>query len=137
MPQSKVLIVDDDANSRAVLCDVLASEPYTLLEARNGREALEMADREVPDLILIDIMMPDMDGEAVLRSLKENVKTVDIPVILVTALDIFTTQVCESLGDGAVDHVCKPFVGEVVRARVRAACRSRTTSIAGNRSTLA
>jgi DNA-binding response OmpR family regulator len=135
MPLSKVLIVDDDANSRAVLRDVLASEPYSFCEACSGREAIEIAERELPDLILLDIMMPDMDGEAVLRYLKGNAKTQEIPVILVTALDIFNTQVCESLGDGAVDHVCKPYSGEVVRARVRAACRSRTSSVAGSRLT--
>jgi DNA-binding response OmpR family regulator len=126
MPQPKVLIVDDDPNSRAVLGDALASEPYTLLEACNGEEALDIILRETPDLILLDMMMPNIDGNGVLRTLRDRRKTRPIPVILVTALDILNTQVCEALGDDAVDHICKPFSGAVVRARVRAALRSHT-----------
>ena len=65
------MIVDDDVNSRAVLCDVLGGEPYTLLEAADGQRALELANNELPDLILLDIMMPGMDGNLILHKLKE------------------------------------------------------------------
>jgi DNA-binding response OmpR family regulator len=129
MSQPIVLIVDDDPNSRAVLCDVLASEPYTLIEACNGQEALEIIDRDSPDLILLDMMMPNTDGNGVLRAIRERREKQPIPVILVTALDILNTQVCEALGDDAVDHICKPFSGVVVRARVRAALRAHTLSV--------
>lgn len=128
MSQPIVLIVDDDPNSRAVLCDALASEPYTILEACNGQEALDVINRDTPDLILLDMMMPDLDGNGVLRALRERRKNRPIPVVLVTALDILNTQVCEALGDDAVDHICKPFSGAVVRARVRAALRSQAAS---------
>ncbi len=124
MPQPTVMIVDDDANSRAVLCDVLGGEPYTLLEAGDGQHALELANNELPDLILLDIMMPGMDGNLVLHKLKEQEKTRSIPVIMVTALNL-DTQVSVCLDDGAVDHICKPFSSMVVRSRVRAALRSR------------
>ena len=132
MPQPKVLIVDDDADSRAVLCDALGSESYTLLEAANGQQALQLADSELPDLILLDIMMSGMDGDLVLRKLKEQGKTCAIPVIMVTALNT-DTQVAVCLNDGAVDHICKPFSNIVVRARVRAALRSRALA-AGDKS---
>lgn len=125
MSQPKILIVDDDANSRAVLCDALAGEPYTLLESPDGAQAIQMACRESPDLILLDIMMPGCDGDLVLRRLKEQEETRNIPVIMVTALDIMEAQVCESLGSGAADHIRKPFSSVVVRARVRAALRFR------------
>jgi len=107
-----------------VLCDALSSEPYTLLEAGNGQQALEIADSELPDLILLDVMMPGMDGNLVLLKLKEQEKTRSIPVILVTALDLMNTQACECLGDGAMDHICKPFSSRVVRSRVRAVLHS-------------
>jgi len=124
MPQPKVMIVDDDANSRAVLCDVLGGEPYTLLEAANGQQALELANREAPDLILLDVLMPDMDGLGVLHKLKEQENTRSIPVIMVTALNL-DSQVSVCLDGGAADHICKPFSSIVVRSRVRAALRSR------------
>jgi DNA-binding response OmpR family regulator len=128
MSLPRILIVDDDANSRAVLCDALAGEPYAFVEACNGQQALQIINNTPPDLILLDIMMPDMDGNEVLRELRELRKTNPIPVILVTALDILNGQVCEALGENALDHICKPFSGLVVRSRVRAALRSRTGS---------
>jgi len=128
MLQPKVLIVDDDASIRTVLRDVLSGEPYTLLEAADGQQALQLADSEQPDLILLDIMMPGMDGDLILRKLKEQEKTRSIPVIMVTALNL-DTQISTCLDDGAVDHIGKPFSGMVVRSRVRAALRSRGSHI--------
>ena len=126
-----VIIVDDDANSRAVLCDVLGGEPYTLLEAVDGQDALELANREMPDLILLDVLMPGMDGLGVLHRLKEQEKTRSIPVIMITALNL-DAQVSVCLDGGAADHICKPFSGIVVRSRVRAALRSRALAAGYN-----
>ena len=124
MPQAKVMIVDDDEHIREVLSDVLSGEPYAILEADDGQQALELAGKELPDLILLDIMMPGMDGSLILRKLKKDEKTCDIPVIVITALNL-DTQISACLDDGAVDHICKPFSSMVVRSRVRAALRSR------------
>ena len=124
MFQPKVMIVDDDENIRAVLRDVLSDEPYTLLEAADGQHALQLANKEQPDLILLDIMLPGMDGNLILRKLKKQEKTRSIAVIMVTALNL-DTQISACLDDGAVDHICKPFSSMVVRSRVRAALRSR------------
>jgi CheY-like chemotaxis protein/MinD-like ATPase involved in chromosome partitioning or flagellar assembly len=126
MTAAKVLIVDDDATNREVLYDVLDDEPYTLLIAVDGQSALDMVAAELPDLILLDVMMPGLDGMAVLRKLQEQKHTRKIPVIMVTALDQ-DSQVCECLEAGATDHIIKPFSPTVVRARVKAALRSRAT----------
>jgi signal transduction histidine kinase len=125
------MIVDDDANSRAVLRDVLGGEPYTLLEAADGQQALELANKELPDLILLDIMMPGIDGIGVLHKLKEQEKTRAIPVIMVTVFRL-DSQVSACLDDGAVDHICKPFSSLVVCSRVRAALRSRSQAETAN-----
>ncbi|MBN2217940.1 MAG: response regulator [Pirellulales bacterium] len=127
MSQAKVLIVDDNAHVRAVLRDVLGGEPYALLEAADGEQALQLADEQQPDLILLDIMMPGIEGDIVLRKLKERENTRSIPVIMVTALDS-DEQVAVCLDDGAADHIGKPFSSMVLRSRVRAALRDRVMS---------
>lgn len=119
----RLLIVDDDAHCQDVLSDTLESEDYSLHKANDGQQALEMTERHQPSLILLDISMPGMDGMEVLRRLKANEKTQQIPVIMVTALDT-EAQIAACLEYGAVDHVVKPFSNTVVRARVRAALRS-------------
>lgn len=129
MFQPKVLIVDDNAHVRAVLRDVLGGEPYALLEAADGEQALQLADEQQPDLILLDIMMPGIEGDIVLRKLKERENTRSIPVIMVTALDS-DEQVAVCLDDGATDHIGKPFSSLVLRSRVRAALRARAMSAA-------
>jgi pilus assembly protein CpaE len=131
MDQPKVLIVDDDDNSRSVLCDALGSEPYRFLEAVDGHQALNIANEELPDLILLDVLMPGMDGLATLRQLKAQEKTRHIPVIMVTALNM-DSQISQCLDGGAIDHIVKPFSGLVVRARVRAALRNHPSSAAEN-----
>jgi CheY-like chemotaxis protein/MinD-like ATPase involved in chromosome partitioning or flagellar assembly len=123
MDQPKVLIVDDDDNNRGVLCDALGGEPYRLLEAADGQQALDIVDKELPDLILLDVLMPGVDGLATLRKLKSQGRTRNIPVIMVTALNM-DSQISLCLDGGAIDHIVKPFSGLVVRARVRAALRN-------------
>jgi pilus assembly protein CpaE len=125
MRQPKILIVDDDENNRTLLSDTLAGEHYTLLEAVNGNDALKVAEKEMPDLILLDIIMPGLDGITVIRKLKEEEKTRHIPIIVVSALNL-DTQVTICLDEGAIDHISKPFSNIVVRARVRAALRTQS-----------
>ena len=86
---SKVLIVDDTAEARRLILRIMQSQGnYTLMEASNGREALELTSRQHPDLIILDLMMPEMDGFAVLDQLKANPDTASIPVIVVTAKEL-------------------------------------------------
>ncbi len=113
-----VLIVDDQAANIQALGNLLR-EDYHVLEASNGPRALELAKGEkVPDLILMDILMPDMDGYQVCRRLKADERTCSIPVIFVTATDQDRDEeLCFRLG--AVDYITKPFNPLIVRARVR------------------
>lgn len=124
MQQARILIVDDDANSRTVLADALGGESYVLSEAVDGIQAVELAKENPPDLVLLDILMPKIDGIVTLQKLKADARTRHIPVIMVTALNK-DTQVSVCLDEGAIDHIPKPFSGLVARARVRAALHNR------------
>ena len=112
----KVLIVDDDAINRQVLADLLKPD-YTVLLAKNGVQTLERAARHLPDLILLDVMMPDMDGYDVLRRLRADPQTKHIAVIFISGLDRPEDE-ATGLKMGAADYIAKPFNTTVVMARV-------------------
>lgn len=113
-----LLIVDDEPANIQVLARLMR-EDYRVLVAGTGAKALELAGGEVtPDLIILDIQMPDLDGFAVCRELKSDPRTSAIPVIFVTGRDS-TDDEMEGFRLGAVDYVSKPFQPELVRARVR------------------
>jgi putative two-component system response regulator len=114
-----LLIVDDSPGNLSVLGEVLAPY-YTVRAANSGERALRIARSEPhPDLILLDIMMPDMDGYSVLEKLREDPRTESIPVIFVTALDSVLDEE-KGLVLGASDYITKPFHPAIVLARVRA-----------------
>ncbi|NTV94473.1 MAG: diguanylate cyclase [Thiobacillus sp.] len=112
-----LLIVDDERQNRALLTELLKDE-YRLILAKNGVQALERAAEHKPDLILLDVLMPEMDGYTVIRRLKNDESTRDIPVIFVSALDSAESEE-RGLELGAVDYISKPFRPSIVRARVR------------------
>ena len=112
----KVLVADDDAINREVLGELLKPE-YTVLLARNGAQTLERAARHLPDLILLDVMMPDMDGYEVLRRLRADPQTAHISVIFISGLDRPEDE-ASGLKMGASDYIVKPFNQTVVMARV-------------------
>ena len=112
----KVLVADDDAINREVLGDLLKPE-YTVLLAKNGAQTLERAARHAPDLILLDVMMPDMDGYEVLRQLRADPQTEHIAVIFISGLDRPEDE-ANGLKMGASDYIVKPFNPTVVMARV-------------------
>ncbi|CAH0178283.1 Phytochrome-like protein cph2 [Massilia sp. Bi118] len=112
----KVLIADDDPISRQVLADLLKPE-YTVLLAKNGEQALERAQRHAPDLVLLDVMMPDMDGYEVLRRLRADPQTAHITVIFVSGLNRPEDE-ANGLKLGAADYIAKPYNATVVMARV-------------------
>lgn len=103
-----VLVVDDDPIMHQVLQHYLQRQGYRLLNAKGGHEALEIATRLLPDLILLDVSMPDMSGLTALRHLKENQKTRATPVIVITAQADRATHV-ESEISGAAAFLTKPF----------------------------
>jgi len=119
---STVLIVDDNAASRDTLEAILASENYNLQMAEDGLQALEKADALHPDLILLDVMMPGMDGFEVCRRLRSSPVLAEIPIILLTALDDTASRL-EGIEAGADDFISKPFDRQELRARVRTITR--------------
>ena len=118
----QVLLVDDNPTNLQVLYKTLENSGYTLLAARDGEQALSIAEKALPSLLLLDIMMPGMDGFEVCRRLKANPETRGIPVIFLSALTDTDAKV-EGFSLGAVDYISKPFQAEEVRARVRTQLR--------------
>jgi putative two-component system response regulator len=112
-----ILAVDDESTNLQLLRQIL-QDRYSLLFAKDGPRALELAAKEQPDLILLDVMMPDMTGYEVCRRLKADPATEAIPVIFVTALTDITDEV-DGFEAGAVDYITKPVSPAVVKARVR------------------
>ena len=115
--KNSILIIDDSEVSIMALKDILESD-YIVHIAKNGRLGLEVAERELPDAILLDIIMPEVDGYGVLVALKKNRKTSNIPVILISSLDDMRNEQ-KGFILGAADYVSKPFSPTVVKHRVQ------------------
>ena len=112
-----VLIVDDENMNMFALTHMLRPE-YTVYAAKNGQSAIRIAKKQLPDVILLDILMPDMDGYEVLSLLKSDEETRKIPVIFVTGL-INPEDEKKGLEMGAADYISKPFDAENVRMKVQ------------------
>ena len=119
-----VLIIDDNNGMRAYLRSIL-KDKYNVSEAADGKQGLEKACREIPKLIICDVMMPVMDGLEFTRQLKQNMATSHIPVILLTACSL-SEQREEGYGTGADSYLTKPFSGSVLLSRVDNLLRNRT-----------
>lgn len=113
----KILVVDDSKLDTRVLVDILKDE-YEMISALSGEEGLKLAINEKPLLILLDIVMPGMDGFQILEKLKQKDETKDIPVVFLTALSDEATEE-KGFMKGAMDYIKKPFNAHIVRARVR------------------
>lgn len=122
---SVVLLVDDEPSNLKVLSDALSGQGLSLGVATNGERALEQAKRRPPDLILLDVLMPVMDGFEVCRRLKSDPSTESIPIIFMTSLHESTDRV-RAFDLGAVDYLTKPIYQEELRARVRTQLHLRT-----------
>jgi signal transduction histidine kinase len=119
---AKILIVDDSLENLRLMQALLAAQGYEILLAQSGEEALATIPAERPDVILLDVLMPGMDGLEVCRRLKANPEVQAIPVILVTSNDR-SEDIIQGLDSGADDYVTKPFHREVLAARVRSMVR--------------
>ena len=121
---AKILVVDDDAAARETVEALLLPNGYHLLFADSGSRALTMLEAESVDLVLCDVMMPDMSGFEVCRRTKDHDQWCLIPVVLITALD-GNEDIVEGLESGAEEFLSKPVSGIVLRARVRSMLRVR------------
>ena len=113
----KILIVDDVMSNVLLLKVLLTNEKFAIATASNGRQALEQVEKENPDLVLLDVMMPDMSGFEVAQHLKSNPNTADIPIIFLTALNS-TADIVKGFQVGANDFISKPFNKEELIIRV-------------------
>ena len=115
--EDKILIVDDVMSNVLLLKVLLTNEKFAIATASNGRQALEQVEKENPDLVLLDVMMPDMSGFEVAQHLKSNPNTADIPIIFLTALNS-TADIVKGFQVGANDFISKPFNKEELIIRV-------------------
>ncbi|MCF8129170.1 MAG: response regulator [Deltaproteobacteria bacterium] len=113
-----ILVVDDTKENLRILADALGEEGYKVRPALSGRMALEAARKELPDLILLDILMPGMDGYEVCETLKADQALKDVPVIFISALNEVGDKM-KGFSAGGVDYISKPFRTEEVLARVK------------------
>jgi DNA-binding response OmpR family regulator len=121
---TRILAVEDDERIRAAVKLALEDEGWTVVEAANGEDALTRFQQEPADVVLIDIMLPGIDGFEVCRSIR---RTSDVPIVMVTARDD-THDVVAGLEAGADDYLTKPFAPKELSARIRALLRRARTS---------
>jgi len=115
--KNSVLIVDDEKLNIIALTHILHKE-YSVHAVIDSREAVEVAEEDMPDVILLDVLMPEMDGYAVIAALKKSEKARDIPVIFITGLDSIDSEE-KGLALGAADYITRPFSPAIVKLRIR------------------
>lgn len=120
--ESTILIVDDELYGRDTLSSLLMGFGYKLLIASNGPDALDLAHAHLPDLVLLDVMMPEMDGFQVCQAMRSDPRLADVPIIMVTALDKREARL-QGIQSGADDFIVKPFDRMELQARVRTITR--------------
>ena len=115
--KNRVLIVDDEPGNIKILSSILAGD-YELSAASSGAQALQVAAAQLPDIVLLDMVMAEMDGIQVCKALKADARTRDIPVIFVTSMSDAAYEE-RGLDAGAVDYISKPISPPIVKARVK------------------
>ncbi|WP_413199791.1 response regulator [Nostoc piscinale] len=128
IPNNSILVVDDVPINIKILLEILTQAGYRVSVAKNGKSALEKVEEAIPNLILLDVMMPGMDGFETCRILKANPKTKDIPIIFMTALSEPVNKI-KGLQLGAVDYITKPIEHEEVLARINVHLELRRTQL--------
>ncbi len=118
MRRAKILVIDDETGILDIVATNLEAAGYEVLTFANGAGGLELATSESPELIILDIMMPEMDGWEVLRRLEKDPLTAGLPVIMLTA-KVDDVDVLEGLEHGAVEYITKPFFPENLIASVK------------------
>ena len=126
-----ILIIEDDSDIRTIIAFNLKKESFNSIEANNGEIGLEKARQIVPDLILIDIMLPGIQGLDVCRIIKSDNNTKNIPIILISALGQ-EENIVNGLEAGADDYITKPFSNKIFLARIKSVLRRRVDRIDGD-----
>lgn len=116
--KQKILVIEDSRVARIVLCKFLEDHGYNVLEAANGRAALSHLAVEEPDLVILDLILPDIDGYQIFHHMKENVNTRDIPVIILTSRDSLVDRLKGRMS-GSDEYVTKPFKNEVLLGKLK------------------
>lgn len=122
--KTTILIVEDERDIREVISWNLKREGYTVFEAETAEKGLELVERAKPDLVLLDMMLPGVDGLSALKTIRNNASTAELPLIMVTARSE-DADIVAGLELGADDYICKPFSPRVLIARIRARLRER------------
>lgn len=125
VPTQKILVVDDDQDAREYLVMCFEQMNYQVIQANNGQEALSLTKIEQPDVIVLDVVMPDLDGYQVCYQLKENKETSHIPIILITVLRKLEDEI-RGFEAGAHDYISKPYNRAELAARITAAMRVKS-----------
>ncbi|WP_020587868.1 response regulator [Desulfobacter curvatus] len=129
MSKETILIVDDEEDILELIKFNLKGEGYNILQAMTGEEAIKIAKHSGPDLMVLDLMLPGIDGLEVTRYLKHNDATTDIPIVMLTAKGE-ESDIITGLELGANDYISKPFSPRELTARIRAILRRRQKSVA-------
>lgn len=129
MPKESILIVDDEEDILELVRYNLQKEGYSVICSANGEDALSKARNKVPDLVVLDLMLPGLDGLEICKLLKADPKTSQIPIIMLTAKGE-EADVITGLEVGADDYIAKPFSPKVLVARVRTALRRKASKLA-------
>jgi len=119
MPVKKILVVDDSPTERHFLTDILLKAGYSVIVAENGEQAIEVAAREIPDLILMDVVMPGMNGYQATRTITREEATRHVPVFMCTSKGLETDKVW-GMRQGARDYLVKPIDGTALLAKIAA-----------------
>ncbi len=123
----KILVIDDDVAINELIKVNLELAFYKVITALDGNKGYALAKQELPDLIILDVMMPEVDGYTVAKRIRENEETKDIPIIMLTALNMLQNKV-QGFNIGVDDYLCKPFEMEELLVRIKALLK-RTNNI--------
>ena len=121
---AKILVVDDDDSFRAFLEELLGRTGYAVVSAPNGTRGIECAGQELPDLIILDVMMPDMSGGMTAHQLSENIATKDIPIIFLTSIISEEQEMMVDNKDGSYQFLAKPIRAERLLEEVEKALQA-------------
>lgn len=130
MAKVTILVVDDEPDILELITYNLKNEGYGVLPAQSGEQAIQIVRQSHPDLVILDLMLPGIDGLEVTKNLKNDEKTRDIPIVMVTAKGE-ESDIVTGLELGANDYISKPFSPRVLVARIRAILRRRKTTLSG------